>query len=97
MGAVQVLEPVMKEGQITEAQKPRYDHLVREAVSDIPREIMALGGTRAQGEAMAEAMGLMLAGEDVAKVRQALERGKYPHYALNDLIQRISKSLRPAV
>lgn len=70
--------------------------LVREAVSDIPHEIMALGGTLAQGQAMAEAMRLVLMGEDVAKVRQALERGQYPQYAINDLIDLIRKSLSPA-
>ena len=69
--------------------------LVREAVSDIPREIMAIGGTLAQGRAMAEAMRLVLMGEEDAKVRQALERGHYPQHAIDDLIERIRKSLSP--
>jgi hypothetical protein len=57
---------------------------------------MAMGGTLAQGQAMAEAMRLVLMGEDDAKVRQALERGQYPQYAIDDLIEHICKSLNPA-
>jgi hypothetical protein len=83
---VQVLEPGMNNSK-TDAE------LVREAVSHIPQEIMAIGGTLAQGQAMAEAMRLVLLGEDVAKVRQALERGHYPQYAINDLVEHICKSL----
>jgi hypothetical protein len=89
MDIVQVLKPRMSSSK-TEAE------LVREAVSDIPQEIMAIGGTLAQGQAMAEAMRLVLMGEGAAKVRQALERGNYPQYAINDLIDLIRKSLSPA-
>ena len=89
MDIVQVLKPRMSSSK-TEAE------LVCEAVSDIPQEIMAIGGTLAQEQAMAEAMRLVLMGEDVAKVRQALERGHYPQYAINDLVDLIRKSLSPA-
>jgi hypothetical protein len=69
--------------------------LARKAVSAVPDEIIALGGNEAQAAAVADAMRLVILG-DLTKARQALERGKYPPYAVDALLKGISQGLRSA-
>jgi hypothetical protein len=78
------------------AEKPAVqDSAARRAVRGIRDEILALGGTPEQGEAMADAMYFVLLG-DYQKARQALADGKYPHQALDSLMERLWEDLRSA-
>jgi hypothetical protein len=71
------------------------DAVARRAVRGIPDEILALGGTHEQAKAMADAMYLVLLGDD-KEARHALEQGKYPQRDLDAIMKHLWEGLQSA-
>jgi hypothetical protein len=91
MGAVVTLEqePMTDQTSTTESTA------AREAVRDIPRKIIALGGTKEQAYAMAEAMRLVLDGHQ-KEARLILQKGGYPQDVIEATVNPLAKRSKSA-
>jgi hypothetical protein len=67
----------------------------RQAVSDIPSKIKALGGTNEQANAMAEAMRLVLLGQE-KPARVVLEKAGVPKDAVDAIMRHLGDGLKSA-
>jgi hypothetical protein len=94
MGAVAIREhePMVNE---TLTEQLVESDAARQAVSDVPSKIMSLGGTNEQANAMAEAMRLVLLGQE-KPARLVLEKAGYPKDAIDVIMGHLGERLKSA-